>query len=234
MTDLRNMSGTVYILENVKAQRVKIGMTINDVEARRRDANDKWLGFKATCQICGAKCLVSNDGNIPKHSSGSGSCLGSNEPPLEKSTSIAEIYLEELKQGINERSGSEKGSASRQIKNLEKRLILYRDYKQPVGIWEISTTYYTESAEQVELDSHKILSSYLDELAPFGEVFISSVDEASQAVESALRHLGLLEKARKQVQSNHVSEKYGACSICGGNLTERGTCPSCIERLWGE
>jgi hypothetical protein len=52
------MHGVVYILENIEAQRVKVGMTINDVALRLRDANDMWLEHKITCQICGGRRLV--------------------------------------------------------------------------------------------------------------------------------------------------------------------------------
>jgi hypothetical protein len=40
--------GAVYIFENIKAQRVKVGMTaigINDVADRLRDVNDMWLAW---------------------------------------------------------------------------------------------------------------------------------------------------------------------------------------------
>ena len=38
MTQFRYMRGAVYILENGAAQRIKVGMTINDVALRLKDA----------------------------------------------------------------------------------------------------------------------------------------------------------------------------------------------------
>ncbi len=63
----------------------------------------------------------------------------------------------------------------------------------------MSTVFYTARAEQVELLSHKILAERLDEEAPFGEVFCCSVSEATEAVETALSQLGLLDSARKEL-----------------------------------
>ena len=43
----------VYVFENSKAQRVKVGMTgigLNNVGDRLRDVNDMWLERKVTCQ----------------------------------------------------------------------------------------------------------------------------------------------------------------------------------------
>lgn len=57
MVTFRQMYGAVYILENAKAQRVKVGMTINHVADRLSDANDKWMERKGTCQICGMRWL---------------------------------------------------------------------------------------------------------------------------------------------------------------------------------
>jgi hypothetical protein len=52
MVEFRYLHGAVYIFENTNTQRVKVGMTINNVADRLRDVNDKWLGRKVTCQIC--------------------------------------------------------------------------------------------------------------------------------------------------------------------------------------
>ena len=67
-------------------------------------------------------------------------------------------------------------------------------------MWQFSTAFFTERAEQVELLSHEILEDHLDKTAPFGEVFCCSVSEATEAVETALRQLGLLHSARKETQ----------------------------------
>ncbi len=231
MVEFRHQYGAVYVLENAKARRVKVGMTINNVVDRLRDVNDKWLSMKVACQICGARRLASKDGLMPQHVVSGRDCPGGNELPLEKDVLIAESHLERLKQALHELSGSEKGSAARKLKNLEKRIELYRDYHQPVGIWQFSTAFYTNCAEQVELLSHEILAERLDRQAPFGEVFCCSVSEASEAVESALSRLGLLQSARKEIRDDNTSEEYGKCVICDNNLTKRGTCPDCTQRF---
>jgi hypothetical protein len=101
---------------------------------------------------------------------------------------------------LRELSGSEKGSITIKIKTLEKRIGVYRHYDRTVGVWQFSTAFYTECAEQVELLSHEILGERLDKVAPFGEVFCCSVSEATEAVEQALSQLGLLHSARKATQ----------------------------------
>ncbi|KKN63475.1 hypothetical protein LCGC14_0501360 [marine sediment metagenome] len=58
MAEFRYLYGAVYILENVKAKRVKVGTTINNVVDRLRDVNGKWLSMKVTCQICGGRRLA--------------------------------------------------------------------------------------------------------------------------------------------------------------------------------
>lgn len=231
MVKLRYPHGTVYILENAKARRVKIGMTINNVVDRLRDVNDKWLAIKGTCQVCGGRRLVNRHGLMPQHLVSGRDCPGGNTLPLEKDVVIAESHLKSMKRSLCELSGSKKGSVTRKIKNIEKRIGLYKHCIRPEGDWEFSTAYYTECAEQVESFSHEILSERLDRLAPFGEVFCCSVPEASEAVESALSQLGLLQSARKEIRNDNTSEEYGKCVICGNNLTERDTCPDCIRRF---
>ncbi len=191
--------GSVYIFENPNAHRVKVGMTIGStstVADRLTDVNYMWLGRKATCQICGGRRLVNIKGLIPQHVG----CPGGNELPLEKDVTLAESYLENLKNRLNELSGSEKGSATRIVNNLEKRIEKYRHYNQPVGEWQFRVVFYTKCAEQVELLSHKILEKHLDKLAPFGEVFCCSVSVATEAVETVLGQLGLLHSARKETK----------------------------------
>ena len=109
MVDFRHMYGAVYVLENAKAQRVKVGMTINDVIDRLNDVNKMWLSTKVVCQICGTRRLASKDGLMPQHVVGGIGCPGGNELPLEKDVLIAESHLEGLKQAVHELSGSEKG-----------------------------------------------------------------------------------------------------------------------------
>jgi hypothetical protein len=68
-------------------------------------------------------------------------------------------------------------------------------------VWQFGIGFYTECAEQVELLSHEILAERLDKAAPFGEIFCCSVAEATEAVESALSRLGLIDSAVKKVFS---------------------------------
>lgn len=199
MVEFRYLHGAVYIFENSKAQRVKIGMTINNVADRLCDVNDMWLERKVTCQICGGR-LVNIGGHVPQHVVSGRACPGGNALPLEKDVALAESHLENMKNRLSELFGSEKGSVTRKIKTLEKRIGLYRHYDRTVGVWQFSTVFYTDCAEQVELLSHEILAERLDKAAPFGEVFCCSVSEATEAVEAALSQLGLLHSARKETQ----------------------------------
>jgi hypothetical protein len=192
--------GTVYIFENSKAQRVKVGMTnigVNDVVDRLRDVNDMWFERKVTCQICGGR-LVNIGGLVPQHVKSGIGCPGGNALPLEKNVSIAEAHLENMKNHLSEVSGTEKGSAARKINTLEKRIERYRHHNRPVGEWQFRVAFYTEGVAEVELLSHKILEKHLDRLAPFGEVFCCSVSEATEAVETALSQLGVLHSVRKE------------------------------------
>ncbi|HYS69235.1 MAG TPA: hypothetical protein VEM14_03285 [Gemmatimonadaceae bacterium] len=196
MIEFRYLHGAVYIFENAKAQRVKVGMTINTVVDRLGHVNDMWLGRKVTCQVCGGR-LVNIGGHVPGHG-GWKSCPGGDELPLEKDMALAESHLDNMKRLHGELSGKEKGSLTKKIKTLAKRIGLYRRY-QRTGVWQLNTTFYTECAEQVELLSHEILAERLDKEAPFGEVFCCSVSEATEAVETALSQLGLLDSARKEL-----------------------------------
>lgn len=199
MVEFHYMYGVVYIFENTKAQRVKVGMTINDVADRLSDVNDMWLERKVTCQICGAR-LLNTGGHISQHFVSGRECLGRYALPLEKDVSLAESHLDNLKNSLSKLSDSEKGSVIRKIKTLERRIGLYRHYNQPVGVWQFRVAFYTQCAEQVELLSHKILADRLDKLAPFGEVFCCSVSEGTEAVETVLNQLGLLNSARKEIK----------------------------------
>lgn len=199
MVEFRYMYGAVYIFENPKAQRVKVGMTINDVADRLQSVNDMWLERKVTCQICGGR-RVNKGGLVPLHVLSGRDCPGGNALPIEKDVALAESHLEILKQGRGRPSGSEERPDARVIKNLEKRIGLYRNHVRKEGNWQFRLAFYTECAEQTELLSHEILEKRLDEIAPFGEVFCCSVSEATEAVETVLSQLGLLHSARKVTQ----------------------------------
>jgi hypothetical protein len=209
MTQFRYMRGAVYILENIEAQRVKVGVTINDVALRLRDVNDMWLENKVTCQICGCRRLAKLDWSaprlVPKHAVSGHSCRGGNALPLERDIALAQSHLENLRLRVGEASGSEKGSIIRQINTLEERIRLRRQHWLAVGTWKIGTVYYAECAEQVELLSHEFIAKYLDRTAPFGEVFNCSMLTAREAVERALKQLGLLQLARRE-DSCHMGE----------------------------
>lgn len=206
MVAFRYMRGSVYILENSEARRVKVGMTINNIAGRLSDVNDMWLGRTVTCQICGNR-LVNIGGrvpqhvaNIPQHGVRGRGCLGGNALPLEKDIALAESYLGDMKDRHGALSGNEKSAVTRIIRTLERRVELYRHYEQPVGVWQFSIGFYTECAEQVELLSHKLLAEHLDKAAPFGEVYCCSVTKATEAVETVLSQLGLLHSARKETR----------------------------------
>jgi hypothetical protein len=195
MTQFRYLYGAVYILENQLAQRVKVGMTINDVAGRLRDANDMWLERKVTCQICGGRRLAKLNGFeprlVPKHVVSGKHCPGSNALPLEGDLTLAKSHVDNLKVRLSE------ASVTRRLNTLEERIMLRRQYSRAVGVWQIGTVFYTECAEQVELLSHGFLKERLDKVAPFGEVFCCSASEAREAVENALNQLGLLHSARR-------------------------------------
>lgn len=202
MTEFRYMRGAVYILENLEAQRVKVGMTTNDVKLRLREANAMWLERKITCQICGARRLakvnVSTPRLVPIHSANGINCPGGNARPLEHDSSLAREHLDHLKRRVDQVSGSEKASMTRQIKTLDKRLTLRSQHARGIGRWTIGTVYNTDCAEQVELLSHEYLAEHLDRHAPFGEVFGCSISVAREAVEMALKNLGLLDSAGRE------------------------------------
>ena len=191
--------GAVYIFESPKAQRVKIGLTTNihDIASRLNDVNDMWLERKVKCQICGTR-IVRFGFFIPPHVVSGRECPGGNALPLEQDVSLAESHLQQLKKLVQGMSGTQKGLVTRKINTLEKRIELYRNHQQKEGRWLFSTAYITKQAEQVESLSHEILAKQLDKEAPIGEIFCCSVAEAAEAVETALRNLGLLHSARKE------------------------------------
>ena len=251
MSTFHNPREAVYIFENPDAQRVKVGMTTNDVAERLRSVNEMWLGVRVACQICGGRRLVNNRGLVPPHRVSGIYCPGGNELPLEKDVTLAESHLENLKKRHGELSGNVKGSATRIIKNLEKRIGLYQHYNYPVGQWQFKIAFYTECIEQVESLSHEILEEHLDKLAPFGEVFCCSVSAATEAVESALSQLGLLHSARREIQMRAERTLYKEypeiqdperkpakyeCALCRSQWegVEPGTnsCPKCGTHLY--
>ena len=146
MVSSRYRHDTVYILENVRACRVKVGVTTNAVDLRLKDVDRLWSGRKPTCQICGGRRLADRSGLFTKHIVSGRSCPGGGELPLEKDVSVAESHLESRRQTLPALSGSEKGSGAREIRSLEKRIQQFRNYKPPEGMWQFGVAYYTESA----------------------------------------------------------------------------------------
>src|SRR5262245_5098330 len=127
--------GVVYVFENSKAQRVKVGMTgigLNNVGDRLRNVNDMWLERRVTCQICGGR-LVNMVGLVPQHVKSGRRCPGGCALPLEKDVALAESYLEKIRNRLSELADSEKGSATRIVNTLEKRIERYRHHNRQVG-----------------------------------------------------------------------------------------------------
>ena len=200
MVILRHAQPAVYIFENPEAQRVKVGVSMNDTGGRLNTLNDKWRERTVTCQICGEKRLASFGNLIHRHYVSGISCPGGNNLPFERDVTVAESYLEEMKNSLSELSGVEKNSTVRRIHTLEKRIEKFRHYTPPVGKWRIGAIYYTEGYEAIEKGAHKILVEYLDKTAPTGEVFCCSVSVATEAVETALSLLGLSHSVIKETQ----------------------------------
>jgi hypothetical protein len=200
MDTFTSFRGFVYVLENPEAQRVKIGVTSNAVEGRLQDVNDMWLGRKGTCQICGGRLVIFR-GRMPPHVKSGIACNGKYAPPLEMDSVLAERHLASLKDHLRALSGVERGSVTRKIRRLERLLGLPRHSAQAVGFWTIAAAFITECAGEVELLSHSFLAERLDVTAPIGEVFSCSVPEAIEAVQRALRRLGLEHSAKVEVRT---------------------------------
>lgn len=183
------MRGAVYILQNVKVGRVKVGTTTNRISDRLSSANDVWLGLKVTCQACGAR--RKSRGALPEHPSSQHGrpCPGSNQLPLERDVTFAEAHLAIL---------IDRGADTRMITSLRGRIEKYRHHMRRMGLWKFKVAYYTEHAHQVEVLAHEILREHLDREAPTGEVFRCSLSEAEAAVEAILRRLGLLDSSVKE------------------------------------
>src|SRR5882672_89008 len=95
MTEFRYLHGAVYIFENAKAQRVNVGMTINNVADRLGHVNDMWLGRKVTCQVCGG-CLGDIGCHVPQPGGSGRGGPGGNALPLEREMALAESHLQNM------------------------------------------------------------------------------------------------------------------------------------------
>ena len=201
MIEYSYQDGAVYIFVNVEAERIKVGLTTNShkIVSRLNDVNDMWRERKVKCQICGTR-LVRLGFFVPPHVGSERECPGGNELPLEQDVSLAESHLHKLKELNVGLFGSKKGSVTKKINTLQKRIELYRNYKPKIGRWEFSCAFITKNAAQVESLSHEILDERLDRTAPFGEVFCCSLFVATEAVEKALSEMGLLQLAKKETK----------------------------------
>lgn len=186
-----HLRGTVYILENSEAKRVKIGVTINNPSERLKDVNRMWLGTKGRCQVCGNRRLLEFNGLMPKHVLSGKHCSGSHALPLERDKSLAIEEAKRLKGELEGIQGKSKGSAVKRIRSLEKLIDEPQDVQRFTGSWSLRTSFKSEIAYQVEELVHETLHVYLDRSAPFGEVFSCSVEEAVVAIENAHSKLGL-------------------------------------------
>ena len=196
--------GAVYIFENIEARRVKVGITINPNQVKRnegrlKDANDIWFERVGKCQICGTRLEINSQGLLSEHLISGRKCIASNCPPLELSTSVAESYLLELREQHESLSGSEKGSCTKKIKTLERRIEQYSNKARKVGRWELRVLYYQSSPAALEKEAHKILDEYLDHNAPMGEIFSCSVSKAKEAIESVLTDWDILSSTETEV-----------------------------------
>lgn len=187
----------VYIFENAEAERIKVGFSGWNVGGRLDDINDIWTGRKVTCQICGGR-LVNVGGRVPKHVVTGKKCIGGKSLPLEKDSALAEAHLKIMKNHLEKYSGNDKASFTRRINTLEKRIEIYRNYGKTVGEWRFVVAYLTKEGKRVEKLSHEFLAGQLDGAAPIGEVFNCTAVEATEAVEKALDHLGLLQSMEKR------------------------------------
>lgn len=191
----------VYIFENQKAKLVKVGIThlwTSGVKDRLNDLNNQWLGNKVTCQICGYKRFIDDNGLMKNHVVSGKTCPGGNKLPLEKNTSIAQNYLHDLKLERKTACGDEKSSITRKINKIEQRIKTFDQQDIRVGQFTINTIFYTESAEIIEQLSHKILIAKFTKYSKLGEVFCCSSSDAIMAVEQALSSLGILHLSRKE------------------------------------
>ena len=137
---------------------------------------------------------------VPEFVVGAAGCAGTHEQPLKQSSHVAQKHLAALKDRVGGLTGVRKGSITRMITTLERRIAAPRHHDNSSGLWQVHTTYVTESAERVERIAHSLLSEVLDHEAPIGEVFRCSVSQAVAAVEKALSQLGLDQFARKETQ----------------------------------
>lgn len=195
-------TGSVYVLENPTAERVKVGMTgigVNDVADRLRDVNDMWLDRRVTCQVCGRR-IKKVEGLVPPHPTYGNHCPGSNALPLEESVQIATTQLANILSAVDSLKGNEKASATRRAKTLAQRVRRYSNRARVEGEWRFYVAYYTDGPWEVEALVHRKLSIHRDVGAPFGEVFSCSAAEAEVALKASMEELGVRPSAKRRAQ----------------------------------
>jgi hypothetical protein len=176
----------VYILENKTAQCIKIGATLNYPDDRLIDISRMWRAVKGRHQVC-LYWRMLNKGLMPKHILSGRHCFGSGQLPLERSTNLAEEQLTDLREQLPSLRGAELNFATKRIKNLSRILQNYKNNPVRYGKWVLKASFKTESAYSIESVVHKTLATHLDKNAPFGEVFLCSVEDAISAVENAIQ-----------------------------------------------
>ena len=78
---------------------------------------------------------------------------------------------------------------TKKIKTLEKRIRLYQNYSYTRGQWAFYKGDIMESAETIEKSTHELLKEKLDTLAPLGEIFNGSTNEAEEAISSVFKNI---------------------------------------------
>jgi len=184
---LYRLRGSVYVLVNPEAQRVKIGVTINKVEDRLRDVNDMWLGRKGSCQVCATRLVLFRN-RVPPHGRG---CKGAYLPALETDSTLSAKRLAYMKSRLESLPGVERAAVRQKIRRLERVLASSPHSTRVVGSWSAAAAVETECAEAVERLAHSFVADRLDRTAPIGEVFACSVAEAVDAIHRARVELGL-------------------------------------------
>jgi hypothetical protein len=144
-----------------------------------------WCAFKGRCPIC-LSWRALNKGLMPRHVLSGKHCSVSGELPLERSVFLAEKQLIDLQEQLPLLRGTDLNYATKRIKNLQKILQNYKDNPMRIGKWQLRASFETESPYFIEKTVHKALAEYLDKSAPFGEVFLYSVEEAITVIEQAI------------------------------------------------
>lgn len=190
------------MLESSKNNLIKIGSTINDPEYRRLFTQRHYNGDIGRCQVCLEHRVLLQNGCMPEHR-----CPGSFEFPIEVDVSISKSYLIELKKKRKSKTGSAKGTITRKINNLEKKINQMKNFSPEHENWQTKVVYLTDEYEKVEKLAHNQLENYRDINAPNKEIFSCSLQEAIVVVEKILYQLGIFEKVFKGYPIPQISNE---------------------------